>query len=432
MSGYFGGFSLNKLTDTITSAAHKTQDKLSTAIANIQLDDPQAKLSLKARKHYLQETLGTIDDISKLPPQYQFLEKKCDYLEKVCKRMLVVTKTFEVEGYDYPPNLTESFSDWWSTNKEGIFSFMDSKKKTKKSEPEKEDPEAFLPRSFAQALSKAAKDSGELLKELETEQKASAEEEDEEDEDISSLVKMFDAWADAQYKIDLGKAEMDSLMVKEFNQKLSNMINDDFKKARALRKKVEDSRLKFDTMRYELKLREEEAQAKAKASLTEESAAPTESKQAQPAESQSENTEKETAAEKTAAEDAPSAKTEVAQEPAEKPVQEPAEEPVQEPAEEPAEETAETATTEETHGSEPEKAVLPEDDPEQKLLEKLEDEFVSNTTEAVETMGEITDSSEVISLVKLFHNFQLIYHRQCVRDLEDSMKILNGLDGEEN
>lgn len=82
MSSYFGGFSFNKLTDTLTNAAHKTQDTLSTAIANIQLDDPQAILSLKARKHYLQETLGTIEDISKLPPQYQLLEKKCDSLEK--------------------------------------------------------------------------------------------------------------------------------------------------------------------------------------------------------------------------------------------------------------------------------------------------------------------------------------------------------------
>ena len=71
---------------------------------------------------------GTVSDISKLPPQYQFLEKKSDSLEKVCKRILLVSKTFEVEGYDYPPNLTESISDWWSLNKDGWFGSKKSEK----------------------------------------------------------------------------------------------------------------------------------------------------------------------------------------------------------------------------------------------------------------------------------------------------------------
>ncbi|KAM3162070.1 hypothetical protein ACU8KH_04202 [Lachancea thermotolerans] len=357
MSNYFGGFSLNKLTNSITNVAHKTQDTLSTAIANIQLDDPQAKLSLKARKHYLQETLGTIEDISKLPPQYQFLEKKCDSLEKVCRRMLVVTKTYEVEGYDYPPNLSESLSDWWSSNKEGLFGFVSSSKKEKKLEAAEDSKEALMPRSFAQAISKAAKDSGEVMTALKTEEQKASAEEDEEDEDITSLIKMFEAWSACQHNMDQSKAEMDALMVKEFNHKLTAFVEEKFKNARTLRKKVEDSRLKFDTMRYELKMAEEQGK-------TEEAVQQTES---------------------------------------------------QKPQEDEAEASKDSDSSDEA----------------QKLLEKLEDEFVSNTTEAVETMGEITDSAEIINLVKLFHNFQLIFYKQCVQNLETSINSLNELEGDE-
>lgn len=59
---------------------------------------------------------------------------------------------------------------------------------------------------------------------------------------------------------------------------------------------------------------------------------------------------------------------------------------------------------------------------------KLEDEFVSNTTAAVETMEEITDSSEILGLIKLFQNFQLVYFRQCVQEVEANLKVLNGLE----
>ncbi|SCU80002.1 LADA_0B04500g1_1 [Lachancea dasiensis] len=381
MSTYFSKFSLNKFADTITNAAHKTQDTLSSAIANIQLDDPQAKLSLKARKHYLQETLGTIEDISKLPPQYQFLEKKCDSLEKVCKRMLVVTRTFEVEGYDYPPNLSESLSDWWSSNKGGLFNFVSAggnKEKEAGTSSEHDEPssgaDTLMPKSFSQAIAKAAKDSGEVFNGLrEEERKSSVEEEEDEDEDLTPLITMFEAWSQVQNKMDQGKTEMDNLMAKEFNSKLSSLIEEKFKNARTLRKKVEDSRLKFDTMRYEVKLTEQQKNAASQAV--------------------NDNT------------SADSRKDVV--------------EASQDGSEEPANSAPEASEL--VEGAESEA---------QKLLEKLEDEFVSNTTEAVEVMGEITDSAELINLVKLFHSFQLAYHRQCAQDLENSLKVLTDLETE--
>ncbi|CAI4054096.1 uncharacterized protein SKDI_16G4020 [Saccharomyces kudriavzevii IFO 1802] len=419
MSGYFSGFSLNKITDSIATAAHKTQDTLNNALAsaNVNLNDPETRLSIKSRTRFVQESLGTVSDISKLPPQYQFLEKKSDSLEKVCRRILLVSKTFEVEGYDYPPNLTESISDWWSVNKDGWFGSRKSENANKKKVSNHDD--AFLPRSFAQAISKAAVDCECEFQSLKQDEKAGLkkksesnetaqdaeaqeeDEEDEEDEDLSNLIKVFDSWSTCYKNIDEGKAEMDSTMIKEFNKKLEKLINKDFKKVHELRKKVEDSRLKFDTMRYEVKSKE----AKLKAQKAETS--------------------------KEVDDKAVSANAPIS--PDENPTTE---------DESPISKDLEGDSKKETSGSAADDAAVVKEDSkanqgdeptiedleENKLLEKLEDEFVSNTTTAVEIMEEITDSSDILGLVKLFQNFQLVYFRQCVQEVEANLKVLNSLE----
>lgn len=399
MSGYFSGFSLNKITDSISNAAHKTQDTLNHAIANV--SDPQTKLSLKARTRYLQESFGTVGEISKLPPQYQSLERKVDALEKCLKRMVLVTKTFEVEGYDYPPNLTESISDWWSLNKDGWFN--SSNKKSQKVKAESSD--AFLPRSFAHAISKAANDCGEVFKNLQVE-----EEGEDDDEDVTTIANMFDSWSKCYKNIDEGKAEMDSIIVKEFNEKIEKIIHEEFKKAHDLRKKVEHSRLKFDTVRYEIKLKEAKAE-EAKATEAKATAA------------------KATEAKATEAKATEAKATEAKAESAEPQDGEKAAVEAQEG------EKATAEAPEVTAVAEPEAEVKSEVQPpineeDSKLLEELEDEFVSNTTAAVEVMGEITECSEILSLAKLFQNFQLVYYRQCVQEIEASLKTLNELEGE--
>ncbi|AJV93109.1 hypothetical protein H812_YJM1401P00420 [Saccharomyces cerevisiae YJM1401] len=428
MSGYFSGFSLNKITDSIATAAHKTQDTLNNALANanVNLNDPQTRLSIKSRTRFVQESLGTVSDISKLPPQYQFLEKKSDSLEKVCKRILLVSKTFEVEGYDYPPNLTESISDWWSLNKDGWFGSKKSESSTKKKGSNHDD--AFLPRSFAQAISKAAVDCECEFQNLEHNEKAELkkkkesiktaqtteaqgadhnEEDEEEDEDLSNLIKVFDSWSTCYKNIDEGKAEMDSMMVKEFNKKLETLINQDFKKVHDLRKKVEESRLKFDTMRYEVKAKEAELEAK-KAEATGEAHSKDVS-----AKDISANT-------TTSFDETPSTEDE-------KPKSEGAEEESKKEANEPTvDDVADRKEDLKSNKVNDEPPI--EESEENKLLEKLEDEFVSNTTAAVETMEEITDSSEILGLIKLFQNFQLVYFRQCVQEVEANLKVLNGLE----
>lgn len=369
MSNYFSNFSFNKLSDSIANAAHRTQDTLSNAVANVNLNDPQTRLSFKTRTRYLKETLGAVDEISKLPPQYMLLEKKSDALEKACKRMLLVTQTFEVEGYDYPPNLSESFSDWWSGNKEGWFgSAKKNDEEESKIENDSSSKDPLMPRSFAQAIAKASHECGEVC---EHSQKSEKKQLDEEDDDIN-LVKMFNTLSVCYKNIDEGKEEMDKSIAREFNNKLEQLVNRDFKKISVLRDKVENSRLKFDTMRYEMKLKEREENGNA-------------------------------ANEANAS---------------------------QEPSED--KKPAEPAFAKDAKTGHPNKEPMVQNPGDNKLLEQLEDEFVSNTAEAVETMASIVEGSEILSLMKLFQNLQLVYYRQCVQEMEASLKSLNELETEEN
>lgn len=412
MSGYFSNFSLNKITDSIATAAHKTQDTLSSAIANVNLNDPQTKLSLKAHTRYLQESLGATDEISKLPRQYLSLEKKSDALEKCCKRLLLVTRTFEVEGYDYPPNITETISDWWSLNKDGWFgssskSPRESKSKSKAT-ANSESSEGLLPRSFAQAISKAANDCSAVFTDLQDAEKKGEEDqfEDEEDEDITNVTNMFDSWSKCYKNIDEGKNEMDAMIMKEFNKKLEKIINEDFKNVHTLRKKVEDSRLKFDTIRYEIKLKESQHEKQTDAKDTE-TPADIEADTAT-AENSKRDVALDSENEKTTETDKPSKDEKI---PGTDNTAEVVEKPTSVEPVEPFEAVEHTSEHNE-------------------LLEQLEDEFVSNTSAAVETMGEVTDSSEIIGLAKLFQNFQLVYFRQCVQEVEASLKTLSELESE--
>lgn len=381
MSGYFSNFSLNKLTDSIANAAHKTQDTLTNAVANVNLNDPQTRLSFKARTRYLKETLGAVDEISKLPKQYTLLEKKSDALEKSCKRMLIVSQTFEVEGYDYPPNLSESFSDWWSTGKDGWFG--NSKKSDNSEAKSKEDEQidTFMPRSFSQAISKASHECGEICADV---SEFEGRQSDEDDDEIS-MAKMFNTLSICYKNIDQGKDEMDHSIAREFNSQLEKLINEDFKRIHVLRNKVENSRLKFDTMRYEIKLKEKEQK------LSKEAEAP--------------NPESVIGVERKESDANDGAKVAVSAEPS-------------------------GSTKNDAEDSSKESPVQNAED--YQMLEQLEDEFVSNTSEAVETMASITEGTEVLGLIKIFQNLQLVYYRQCVQETEASLKTLNELETEEN
>lgn len=369
----FSNFSIDKLTDSIQSVAQTAQDSLNTAINNynnFDWNDPETKLNILSKQHYLQELSGTINsnEISKLPQSYYLLEKKTDLIEKIIKKTLNITNTFSIDGYDYPPNLTESLSDWWNE-------LDDNNKDT-------DDNTNFLPRSFAQALSNASLHNAKLLNDLNKSEKEQFEknkkkdndeqddddDEFEDDEDISNLIKIFNSWGTCNKNIDNAKFERDQLLVNEFNLKLNSLLLNDFKNVKILREKVKDSRLKFDTMRYELN-------KKKKQSINSNTTEPTETSKS------SEETTKE--------------------------------------------EIKETKDT--TKKEDNDKSLPVESNNDEKLLEKLEDDFVTNTSVAVETMEDITENTKILDLIKLFQNFQLVYYKQCIQEVENSMKVLTSL-----
>lgn len=375
----FKNFSLDKLTNSITTAAQQVEESLKNN--SILPTDVPSKLSLKKTSRFFQEKVGTISeqDISKLPESYTSLEKKTDQLVKILKKIIIVTKTYEIDGYDYPPNLPESLNDWWSQ--------QPSDKKTK----------FQFSKSFASAISKSAYDSKELLETLnkpssatnnaenETEEPADEEEEEEEDEDLQNLIKVFDLWFKSFQNIDKFKSDMDTTMIKEFNTKVEKMIQIDYKNIMKLRAKVEDSRLEFDTVRHDVKVKEQEkAKADAKKIIATDQKEETRNKEEKKEEDEDKSENKE--------------------------------------------EKGTSAKNEETKNTNEDSL----DDEDDKLLEKLEDEFVTSTTRAAETMLEFTDNSDIISLVKLFQKTQLDYYKKCSEELEKSLNFLNEFETEES
>lgn len=400
----FSNFSLDKLTNTITTAAQSAQETINNTILS---PNVQTKLQIKKTTRFLQEKVGVIseDEISKLPEDYQQLELKVDALEKVLNRLLLVTRTFELEGYDYPPNLTESLNHWWNEEDKKISDFKNNEKESKDFEnvENKETNNAInngsndrlveinpsiFNRSFAIAISKAVLDSQQIFinSKKRKEQTSTGNnktnneenEEDEEDEDLNNLIKAFQSWCQCYKNIDQSQNDMNTMIAKEFNQKLSDMLTIDFKTVKKLRKKVQESRLEFDTMRHEIKMKNL-LKEKAK-----EESVKVESESGKELESENKDT----------ANSREQAKENIIEK----------EQQQQKDEEEEEEETEED-----------------------KLLEQLEDDFVSNITAAAEKMTELTDSVELISLVKLFQNIQLVHYRQCVQELETSMKLLDTL-----
>ncbi|CCK68446.1 uncharacterized protein KNAG_0A07930 [Huiozyma naganishii CBS 8797] len=447
----FSNFSLDKLTSTITNAAQSAQDTIHNTILS---PDAQTKLQFLKTTRYFQEKVGTIseDEIAKLPEGYQRLQEKSEAMEKVLKRLLVVTKTFELEGYDYPPNVTESLNHWWNEDE-------NKKKKTQDF-----GDSSILNRSFAIAIGKAVLDSQYILSDLKEQQKtrgteekkvkreeeaeaaeeedeaddgeqeAEDEEEEEEDIDMNNMISAFGLWSNCYKNIDQSKAEMDSMIVKEFNQKLTDMLEIDFKTVHKLCTRVQDSRLEFDTLRHKLKLKELEKEARRQVmeevaeQQAEASGEPVRKRKSRAHGAQGGRKSTTEEAEKTSASENDSSKKSGKASGKSKKGKETAEEPQTEPKEAPpAAEAKEEPPAKETA---PAKESNEAEEEENKLLERLEDEFVSNITAAVEKMTELTDSSELISLVKLFQNIQLVHYRQCVQELEASMKSLDELEAE--
>lgn len=60
-------------------------------------------------RQMLNEKLGSAGEVTALPEEYLVLEQKVEALRAVHQQLLGVTQVYDTEGYDYPPNLKETF-----------------------------------------------------------------------------------------------------------------------------------------------------------------------------------------------------------------------------------------------------------------------------------------------------------------------------------
>ena len=404
----FSNFSLDKLTNSISTAVQSVEENIKTN-SSLLTNDSRASFSLRKTTRFLQEKVGGIpdQDISKLPESYTALEAKTDQYIKILRRIHTVTKTFEIDGYDYPPNLTESVSSWFS-DQSGAYKDKDGK--------------IVFSKSFSSAIAKAAFDSKLLWSELQKKDAAQRKEtakvsetvadkskggeaengEDDDDvdeEEYADLIGVFSSWFQCYYSNDKAKALMDKNIILNFNRRLERWIDVDYKNIMRLRRKVQDSRLEFDTMRYDVKN---------KGALQSESKTPDTSVST-------------TTATATAAAESTDNTTPRS-------------------AEEKQEKEKEVKAEEKKSGEEPLKEVVPDASTEKdadkedtdKLLEKLEDRFVSDALHAGEAMLTFTDSTELILLIKTFQTAQLEYYKKCVANLERSLAQLAEFEPEED
>ncbi|ANZ76219.1 BA75_03129T0 [Komagataella pastoris] len=194
----------------------------------------------KRTQRSLQEKLGQIDDISALPEEYIDLEKKADALRIVYKKILAITSQYEIESYDYPPNLKESVFDVTKTIGEKIQGLSHATTTA--------EAEAVLiapagnqyPKTFSHSLSKVVTASNDNLLKSQNDQESSL---------TQALLKI----ADTEYRIGDKRLEQDKLIINEFNNKIRYVLENSFTETTKHRRNVETSRLTFDTIRAEIK-----------------------------------------------------------------------------------------------------------------------------------------------------------------------------------
>ncbi|KAH3664051.1 hypothetical protein OGAPHI_004765 [Ogataea philodendri] len=194
---------------------------------------------LKRTTRSLQERFGSIDDISELPQEYKDLEKRVDNLKVFYKKLLSITQQYEIESYDYPPNLKESIQDYTKLINE---KFAGLSQATTTSEAEAvllATSKDQTPKTFAHQFAKGC---------------TAAHDEFVSGEDhSSSLAKALLKISEYQTRIGDERLEQDKLVITEFNDKIRNVLQGDFQNTQKLRRQVETSRLNFDTVRAEVK-----------------------------------------------------------------------------------------------------------------------------------------------------------------------------------
>ena len=235
----------NKVDTFISSTAQQIQSNIPT-VDSAFLEKEKESLNKNIQKNFfkINEKMKTSSKVikhnddfqsTKLPDAYIELEKQTDNLGKVLNKVITILETYEVEGYDYPPTLSDSLNEVWKvTNKFKLWGTNDEQE-SKSDSTKHEEKEGFLPRSFAQALSNTFNQCHKIL---------------EHDEDEEDLVKSFSILKDTNTIIDEHKENQDNIIKTDTLPSFRALYNDVYKGLKGKRKTVENLRIELDSLRY--------------------------------------------------------------------------------------------------------------------------------------------------------------------------------------
>jgi hypothetical protein len=255
--------SLNNL--SIQDTASQISSSVQQNISNLEKEVNNLKPIFARTTRSLQEKFGSIDDISELPKEYKDLETRVDNIRQFYQRVLEITRQYELEAYDNPSNLKESLSDYTSLINEKINELSQANTTQDAENVLLSGRKDKTPRTFSHQFSKNMK----VLRQniltnkkvsslplitsnnevTETTESTGVDNEFKETPLTKALLKI----SEAEYKIGNERLEQDKLIIVEFNNKVKNLLRNDFAKCSQLRNQVETARLNFDTTRAEIK-----------------------------------------------------------------------------------------------------------------------------------------------------------------------------------
>ncbi|GMM27683.1 Gvp36 protein [Martiniozyma asiatica (nom. inval.)] len=249
LGSQLNSLSLQETAAHLTTSMQENLNQLSGEVNNL-------KPIFQRTTRSLQEKFGSIDDISELPQDYKDLEKQVDNLKLFYQNVLNITSQYEIESYDFPPNLKESLSDYSSLLSEKISGLSQASTAQEAERVLLSGRKDKIPKTLHHQLGKTlngCKDS--IIANKAVSFIPGVKPKDEEGSEIkeNALTIALGKISDSQFKIGNERLEQDKLIIVEFNAKVKNLLKSDFVKVLQLRKDVENARLSFDTVRAEIK-----------------------------------------------------------------------------------------------------------------------------------------------------------------------------------
>jgi len=188
-------------------------------------------------QQYVKEQLGQADEKTQLPADYVELEKRVDALKQVHQKLLAVTNQYSKEAYDYPPNISESFSDLGRsiTDKVSLLSHASSPAEAQAAftAPPSAKPQ---PKTFNHAIARASLAGSSLLQQ--TQPSGTGED---------PLATALEKYALAEEKVGEARLAQDHAIQSRFLAGWSTTMNTNIMFATKARKAVESSRLVLDS-----------------------------------------------------------------------------------------------------------------------------------------------------------------------------------------